>query len=146
VLLSGARLVRQAGGPEEKDFREWELKTTNLFLFEETKFRQANNLKVFAYFMSSADTFFRSVTNHRKIEIIHLSLSLSFSLSLSLSLSFSLSQPSEHYPLLFSYQSYAMHLLFQKSVLGGVSQEPLNQSTYHADDFVLAPVVVVITH
>jgi hypothetical protein len=25
-------------------------------------------------------------------------------------------------------------------------QEPLNQRTYHADDFVLAPIVVVITH
>jgi hypothetical protein len=25
-------------------------------------------------------------------------------------------------------------------------QEPLNQRTYHADDFLLAPVVVVITH
>jgi hypothetical protein len=25
-------------------------------------------------------------------------------------------------------------------------QEPLNQRTYHTDDFVLAPVVVVITH
>jgi hypothetical protein len=28
----------------------------------------------------------------------------------------------------------------------GISQEPLNQKTYQADDFVLAPVVVVITH
>jgi hypothetical protein len=27
-----------------------------------------------------------------------------------------------------------------------VSQEPRNQRTYHADDFVLAHVVVVITH
>jgi hypothetical protein len=27
-----------------------------------------------------------------------------------------------------------------------ISQEPLNQRTYHADDFVLAPIVVVITH
>jgi hypothetical protein len=27
-----------------------------------------------------------------------------------------------------------------------VQQEPLNQRTYHADNFVLAPVVVVITH
>jgi hypothetical protein len=26
------------------------------------------------------------------------------------------------------------------------TQEPLNQRTYHADDFVQAPVVVVITH
>jgi hypothetical protein len=29
---------------------------------------------------------------------------------------------------------------------GVITQEPLNQRTYHADDFVLAPVVVVITH
>jgi hypothetical protein len=28
----------------------------------------------------------------------------------------------------------------------GVIQEPLNQRTYHADDFVLALIVVVITH
>jgi hypothetical protein len=34
-----------------------------------------------------------------------------------------------------------------KKVTGGGSiQKPLNQRTYHADDFVLAPVVVVITH
>jgi hypothetical protein len=26
------------------------------------------------------------------------------------------------------------------------TQEPLNQRTYHADDFVLAPVVVAVTH
>jgi hypothetical protein len=29
---------------------------------------------------------------------------------------------------------------------GKVTQEPLNKRTYHADDFVLAPIVVVITH
>jgi hypothetical protein len=27
-----------------------------------------------------------------------------------------------------------------------LDQDPLNQRTYHADNFVLAPVVVVITH
>jgi hypothetical protein len=51
----------------------------------------------------------------------------------------------------FKYVAPERHLRFAHPLNDAISdrlleQEPLNQRTYHADDFVLAPVVVVIMH
>jgi hypothetical protein len=55
------------------------------------------------------------------------------------------------YSILHIKRQYFIYKIIMKCVnianhYDGISQEPLNQKTYQADDFVLAPVVVVITH